>query len=111
MRLYFQFRIPDQLFQEDVVVLVGRLNVDTKYYEGRAIVEGIAIIPWNNRTNSLDLENILLEDNKEHNIILDEFKPNGMNLFSNREERLLGLMFNDPVSDEISTDYRGPVGN
>jgi hypothetical protein len=74
---YFLFpgRIPPDLRKRDLV-FVGRVNVDTRFfYEGRILVEGIALIPYDSETDRIELEKTVTADNKIHQMFLEYNKP------------------------------------
>ena len=65
---YFLF--PGQLAKDFIkkdIVFVGRENVDSRHiYQGRIIVEGIAMIPVDPETNHMQTDNILIAKNIAH---------------------------------------------
>lgn len=65
---YFLF--PGQLAKDFIkkdIVFVGRENVDSRHiYQGRIIVEGIAMIPVDPETNHIQTDNILIAKNIAH---------------------------------------------
>ncbi|MCP4683295.1 MAG: glycosyltransferase family 39 protein [Desulfobacterales bacterium] len=61
-----------RMYDKDLI-FVGRYNVDTRHvYQGRIIVEGIAIVPINETSNRPDLENALVTGNRFHWGALDQ---------------------------------------
>ena len=65
---YFLF--PEQLtddFLKKEFIFVGRQNIDTRHiYQGRVIIEGIAMIPVDPETNHLQTNNILIAKDIHH---------------------------------------------
>ena len=75
--VYFLFpgKIPHDLRERDLV-FVGRVNVDTRFvYEGRILVEGIALIPYEREKSRLEMERALIAKNKIHRMFLEYNRP------------------------------------
>ncbi len=74
---YFLFpgEIPQELRKRELV-FVGRVNVDTRFvYEGRILVEGIALIPYDTEKDQPEMQRMLIAENKFHRMFLEYNKP------------------------------------
>jgi hypothetical protein len=69
---YFLFpgRIPRPLLDQDLI-FVGRASVDTTViYEGRCMIEGIALIPLDRGTGKPDMKHLFLISSRPHRAVL-----------------------------------------
>lgn len=76
----FPEKIPEGFIGRDVII-AGRLNVDEhQVFQGRVIVEGIAMIPVDGKSGDLDMDRILLADNDMHkkSLLMGQVKKHGL---------------------------------
>lgn len=72
--ILFPGKIPIDFIGKDIV-FAGRLNIDTnQMYEGRTIVECIALIPLCMNDNKPDFKNMIIAKNTHHRYLLNELK-------------------------------------
>jgi len=74
---YFLFpaEIPQE-YKDRELVFVGRVNVDTRFaYEGRILVEGIALIPYDINENKVEMTHALIAKSPIHMAFLRYNKP------------------------------------
>jgi len=75
----FPEKIPEGFIDRDVII-AGRLNVDEhQVFQGRVIVEGIAMIPVDGESGDPDMDRILLADNDLHkkSLLMGQVKKHG----------------------------------